>query len=109
MVTTPCPGCGVAVTVGYAKCPRCHAQMPGAERPKPSAAGGTSVETAEAFVAPSGASPLVLGGIVAVAAALIIVLVVRAAGGGAHRAEARQTDEPAEPAVAPTPVAVDPG
>jgi hypothetical protein len=29
-----CPGCGVAVAVGYPKCPRCHATVPQAQRAK---------------------------------------------------------------------------
>jgi hypothetical protein len=39
-----CPGCGVAVTVGYTRCPRCHAPMPSARLKRESMqAGGTSV------------------------------------------------------------------
>ncbi len=44
-----CPGCGVAVAVGYPRCPRCHATVPSAPRSKRATfreealAGGTSL------------------------------------------------------------------
>ena len=71
--TITCPGCGVALAVGYPKCPRCHASVPQGPRSKRQTvreemiAGGTSLEPPAA--APRSwpwllAAALVIGGLV---------------------------------------------
>lgn len=87
-----CPACGVAVTPGYIKCPRCHAGLPRMPRAgRMTAGGGTAVETA----APVPWVPIVVG--VAVVGAAVAWLALRS---GAA---------PAAPApVAPTPTAIEP-
>jgi len=43
----PCPSCGISVMIGYQKCPKCHAPMPGAAAQRTrrgSMAGGTTSE-----------------------------------------------------------------
>lgn len=43
----PCPSCGISVMVGYVKCPKCHAPMPGSttgRNRRASMAGGTTSE-----------------------------------------------------------------
>lgn len=48
--TVPCPGCGVAVSAGYPRCPKCHGVMPRPSTSRVTArgavAGGSSVEDA---------------------------------------------------------------
>ncbi len=49
ITSVPCPGCGVAVAVGYPRCPKCHAPVPQPARSRRATAreeliaGGTSV------------------------------------------------------------------
>lgn len=65
--TVTCPGCGVAVAVGYPKCPRCHAAVPQAPRTKRQTfreemlSGGTSVEPPEMPATSSPLLPLAIG------------------------------------------------
>jgi hypothetical protein len=74
-----CPGCGVLVTAGYPRCPKCHAPMPGAppttgKMPKQGrfTAGGTSVAVDDER---RSVLPLIIGlGILAVAAVVIYVV-----------------------------------
>ena len=43
-----CPACGVPITAGYVKCPRCHAALPSVMRGRPSLGyGGTSITEGE--------------------------------------------------------------
>jgi hypothetical protein len=90
----PCPKCGVAVPLGYVKCPRCHAAMPAApsrarrESMRDSIAGGTAVETPE-----PGGFPWLLAGVCAAAAITAIVWYVSS--GGARAAEPGAAAQPA--------------
>jgi hypothetical protein len=65
--TVTCPSCGVAVAVGYPKCPRCHSAVPQAPRTKRQTlreemlAGGTSVEPPEMPATSSPLLPLAIG------------------------------------------------
>jgi len=88
--TSPCAKCGVAVPLGYVKCPRCHAPMPAtqplAARAKrntmrDAVAGGTAVPEPE-----SGGFPWLLAGVCAAAAIAAIVWYVQS--GGARAADA---------------------
>lgn len=77
-VTTsvPCPSCGVDVSVGYPRCPRCHAAVPQAPRAKrqtfreANIAGGTSVEP---VTGPGGGNGLLLVGLAAAVALLLVI------------------------------------
>jgi|JI10StandDraft_1071094.scaffolds.fasta_scaffold02193_12 hypothetical protein len=66
-----CPACGVAVALGYARCPKCHAPMPAAGprgKRDTQQGGGTSAATAAPSVAPwlvIGVLVLAGGGVVA--------------------------------------------
>lgn len=90
--TIPCPGCGVAVTVGYTRCPRCHAPMPSARiRRETRQAGGTSIKTA----ARPTPWPWIAGG--ALVAIGVIIAIVVAARGKPRAAAETDEDVEAEP------------
>jgi len=99
-----CPGCGVAVAVGYPRCPRCHTAVPQAARPKRSSvrddlmAGGTSVEPPES-PRPWGAVAWLAGGAAAIVAVVVLWALLRedATPPGVGRAPTAESDE-AEPA-----------
>ena len=49
MGTVPCPSCGVAVAIGYPRCPKCHGVVPAPRSKRPTfreeaLAGGTTTE-----------------------------------------------------------------
>src|SRR5688500_14282629 len=99
--STPCPGCGVAVPVGYARCPRCHAPMPSARMRRESLqAGGTSV----AEVAKPGRALWIAGGVLLLAGAIVAIALLT--GGDRRRAaddgEALEAEE--EPTAAAVPI-----
>lgn len=97
----PCPGCGVPVAAGYARCPRCQSLMPDAPRSVPrrhqtyaSLGGGTSVASSR-----RGTLLIAAGAVAALVIALIIVLLVR--GGGDEPETAELDDDTAVEAAAP--------
>jgi hypothetical protein len=107
--TVTCPSCGVAVAVGYPKCPRCHSAVPQAPRTKRQTlreemlAGGTSVEPPEMPATSSPLLPLAIG-VVALGAVIAGFVLLRKepttqpaiepAGEGADDTEPEQDDEP---------------
>ncbi|MBP6629011.1 MAG: DUF2561 family protein [Kofleriaceae bacterium] len=70
-----CPRCGVAVTPGYVKCPKCHARLP-SRLVAPSAAGGTVAPSAQ-----DARSAWLFGGI-GVGVVIIVGAIALASGGG---------------------------
>lgn len=105
--TQPCPACGIAVMIGYTKCPKCHAPMPGAQRTKrASMAGGTTAERVEPAAA--GGGWLWLGAVAAVGIGLV-VWGTQCRGGGARPAPAATVEEGGDsPGSAVAPVVVPP-
>jgi len=108
MGSTPCPGCGIAVTVGYARCPRCHAPMPSAGRMmRASAGGGTSLEGGGTSVAasPDGATGnrrVLIAAVAGIGLIVAAVLVARSLGRDRRApVPAAAPEAVAEPAAAP--------
>jgi hypothetical protein len=68
----PCPSCGIAVMIGYVKCPKCHAPMPasatGARGRRTSMAGGTTSQRIDALPAEGGGG----GGILWIIGVLLV-------------------------------------
>jgi hypothetical protein len=97
--TMPCPRCAVPVPLGYVRCPRCHATMPDAARPRretsPGAPGGTALPDG------GGGFPWLLAGVCGVAAAVAVVWFVVRGGAGGAGADA-PVAVPAQPRAAPT-------
>lgn len=95
--SVPCPACGVAVTAGYPRCPRCHAPMPGAGAPRgrrdTHQGGGTTVKERPSRWS---AAALVVA-VVGVVAGVVALVLTR---GAAHHTVAEPTVTP----VAPPPV-----
>jgi hypothetical protein len=81
-----CPACGINVMRGYAKCPKCHAPMPGnaGRSRRASFAGGTTSQPIETIDAGGGGSGWiwVLAGIALVAA---VVTFIATRGGDAKK------------------------
>ncbi|MBL8620843.1 MAG: hypothetical protein JNK64_06050 [Myxococcales bacterium] len=94
MSSVPCPSCGVAVTAGYPRCPRCHAPMPGVGaargRRDTNQGGGTTVKER-----PSRWSAAALAvALVAVVAGVVALVLTR---GAAHHTVAEPTVTPVAP------------
>lgn len=72
-----CPACGINVMRGYAKCPKCHAPMPGRDgrSRRASFAGGTTSQPIETIDAGGGGSGWIwaIAGVVLVAAVVAFV------------------------------------
>lgn len=87
--TTSCPSCGVAVTLGYTRCPRCHAPMPSGRHKRESMqAGGTTV----APEVGSGGTVWLAAGAAVVVGVIVAVIVLA---GGKHK-KAAAAEEPEE-------------
>jgi hypothetical protein len=82
-----CPACGIAVVPGYARCPKCHAEL-GGPRAAVSNPGGTAIDRR-----PLPIVPIVVA--VAVAAAVIAFVATRRSGSG----EATPPPAELEPAI----------
>jgi len=88
MAAEPCPSCGVPVTTGYTRCPRCHAVLPGGEAAQRVAGspagvgGGTSAEAVPGLPGGGGAARWWIGGLVAVGVGLAVVVARCGSGGG---------------------------
>jgi hypothetical protein len=100
MTAVTCRSCGVAVTPGYVRCPKCHASLPASRRPtQPTPGGGTAV--------PSRAGvpilPIVLGvvAVAAIAGTIAWRLHDRSSSPSAPAASAATSEKPATP----TPIA----
>lgn len=106
----PCPSCGISVMVGYVKCPKCHAPMPGgaagARGRRASLAGGTTSERDDALPREGGGGGIlwVLG--VLVLGAAVAIWATQCSGGKRTAApSATVIDEAAPEATAPPPAA----
>lgn len=92
-MTASCPSCGVAVTPGYVKCPRCQAPLPRAPRPM-NAPGGTALRESSKVPLAAVIAPVI------VIAAVVVWLALRG-GEDAARATAPAPGEPVPAATAP--------
>ncbi|MCA9674929.1 MAG: hypothetical protein H6709_05125 [Kofleriaceae bacterium] len=92
-----CPGCGVAVAIGYPRCPKCHAALPQPARSRRATArdelltGGTSVEPSGGYRGLALIGVVVLGLIVAV-----VVMTRRGGDRGGARAPSDDRDDRAD-------------
>jgi hypothetical protein len=90
-----CPGCGVPVTVGYPRCPKCGAGLPAAARSKRATfreanlEGGTSVEPESS----GGSGGWILAGVLLVLGVGMAIYFATRGGGKKHDAEAGSGDE----------------
>jgi hypothetical protein len=78
VTSVPCPACGVAVAVGYPRCPKCHAPVPQPRRARRQTAreglaGGTSVEPERAGLG----GWLVIAAVVVAAIGLVVYVATR--------------------------------
>jgi hypothetical protein len=106
-----CPACGINVMRGYAKCPKCHAPMPGKDgrSRRASFGGGTTsqpIETIDAGnVGGGGGWIWVIAGVVLVAA--VIAFVATRGGGSKKAAQAAAPVENGPGTNAPAPLQPD--
>jgi hypothetical protein len=104
MSQSTCPGCGVSVTSGYTRCPRCHAAMPSARMRRESLlAGGTSVAPEATG---GGIGWWIAIGLVVVGGAIALVVVL--SGGGGRAAPPSDPVDPDRAAIAPAPTTAPP-
>ena len=114
-----CPSCGIAVTPGYQRCPRCHHELPTSVRFSRIADGGGATSTA-ALDESQRRWPWYLAGLVILAGAVAVVVI--GSSGGRHPAPLPDDpvveDQPDEPQAgsadddqvqAPPPSRPDPG
>ena len=96
-----CPACGVAVTPGYVKCPKCHAALPKMRSKRASVAGGTSVES-------ESSPPWTLIGLgVALAAGVAVAVIALRGGGGPSQAPPSEDAAPGTMVVDDVPASAD--
>lgn len=98
-----CPACGVAVVVGYVKCPKCGAALPVSRRAATRIEGGTAVREGGGF-------PVVRAALAGTAIAVVVAVALRGKAPAPAPApdDAAGQDEAREPASDGVPTAVEP-
>jgi hypothetical protein len=92
-----CPKCGVAVTPGYVRCPKCRQRLPPQRRATTNVSGGTAVETRPFPVIPLA---------ITAGALLVVILLYLAFRGGGSTVAANPSPTPSpppSPSPSPTP------